>query len=240
MVKRCVLNKKLFEKLSDSFFNKLKAFSVAEAMIALLIGSIALGMAAPMITKQIKQNNFSDTQFQVINRDANNLRELVNDLVARVEELENAQSSIAKGTVVFFDSNAVNSSAGNNGCPNGFTNISSDKVGKYIMLDSNLNAGKINKADFPNHRHVIGYIPSSDNDTWSFYMTNIFKSKAASSNSTWLDIGPDGHTSRSSTTGVGFNQMLVTSLELINDKSKNTNEIEVKPASLSLIACRKN
>ena len=31
-----------------------RAFSVAEVAIALLIGSIILGMAAPMITKQIK------------------------------------------------------------------------------------------------------------------------------------------------------------------------------------------
>ena len=35
--------------------NKKTAFSVAEAMMALLIGSVALGAAAPMITKQIKQ-----------------------------------------------------------------------------------------------------------------------------------------------------------------------------------------
>ena len=43
-----------------------RGFSVAEAMIALLIGSIALGMAAPMITKQIKQNNFADTERRIL------------------------------------------------------------------------------------------------------------------------------------------------------------------------------
>ena len=31
-----------------------KGFSVAEATIALLIGSVAFGMVAPMITKQVK------------------------------------------------------------------------------------------------------------------------------------------------------------------------------------------
>ena len=39
-----------------------KAFSLAEAMIALLIGSLILGVSAPMISKQIKYNNFSDAQ----------------------------------------------------------------------------------------------------------------------------------------------------------------------------------
>ena len=33
-----------------------RAFSVAEAMIALLIGSLILGYSAPMIAKQIKHN----------------------------------------------------------------------------------------------------------------------------------------------------------------------------------------
>lgn len=48
-----------------SYIKQGKAFSVAEAMIALLIGSIALGMAAPMITKQVKVQNFSDAQFRI-------------------------------------------------------------------------------------------------------------------------------------------------------------------------------
>ena len=52
------INSPLCQKFSlkskNNHRNKRKAFSVAEAMIALLIGSVALGMAAPMITKQIK------------------------------------------------------------------------------------------------------------------------------------------------------------------------------------------
>ena len=45
-----------------------KGFSVAEGMIALLIGSVALGMAAPMITKQIKQQNFQDAQYRILSQ----------------------------------------------------------------------------------------------------------------------------------------------------------------------------
>ena len=51
--------------------NKLKqqtAFSVAEALIALLIGSLILGMSAPLITKQIKNQTLTDTQLQILQR----------------------------------------------------------------------------------------------------------------------------------------------------------------------------
>ncbi len=45
-----------------------RAFSVAEAMIALLIGTIILGFSAPMITKQLKHNNFTSIQTQILNK----------------------------------------------------------------------------------------------------------------------------------------------------------------------------
>ena len=61
------LNNKIFA------FDNIKAFSVAEAMIALLIGSIALGMAAPMITKQVKQNNYVDAERRIIDNKINNI-----------------------------------------------------------------------------------------------------------------------------------------------------------------------
>lgn len=45
-----------------------KAFSVAEAMIALLLGSLALGMAAPMITKQMKHEDLAYAQYETLKR----------------------------------------------------------------------------------------------------------------------------------------------------------------------------
>ena len=51
-----------------------KAFSVAEAMIAVLIASIVLGMSAPMISRQLKRNNMNDVQFQVLNKKIEQLR----------------------------------------------------------------------------------------------------------------------------------------------------------------------
>jgi len=51
----------------------IRAFSVAEAMIALLIGTIILGFSAPMITKQLKHNNFTSIQTQVLNKKIENV-----------------------------------------------------------------------------------------------------------------------------------------------------------------------
>ena len=43
-----------------------RAFSLAEAMIVLLIGTIALGMSAPMISRQLKNETSNNVQFQVL------------------------------------------------------------------------------------------------------------------------------------------------------------------------------
>ncbi len=49
------------------------AFSVAEAMIALLIGTLVLGFSAPMITKQLKHNDFTSIQTQILNKKIENV-----------------------------------------------------------------------------------------------------------------------------------------------------------------------
>lgn len=109
----------------------LKGFSVAEAMIALLIGSIALGMAAPMITKQIKQNNFSDTQIRVINARNENMLDIINELIERIEILENQENSgIPKGTIAFFDNTVVAESL-SNPCPKGWEKIGTEWQGRF-------------------------------------------------------------------------------------------------------------
>ena len=69
------------------------AFSIAEAFIMLLIVSVALGAAAPMVTKQIKHNNLSDVQMQVVNRrveqSINQNNQTIEELRAEIEELRN-------------------------------------------------------------------------------------------------------------------------------------------------------
>ena len=91
-----------------------KGFSVAEAMMALLIGSVALGAAAPMITKQIKQNNFADAQLNVINRQMQNTNEeiernksvldnKVNDALTEIDKKMESLDIIPSGAVMYFD-----------------------------------------------------------------------------------------------------------------------------------------
>ena len=77
----CTLNQ------PPSLKNK-KGFSVAEATIALLIGSIILGMSAPMITSQIKRNNFSDVQSNILNRRIENLQREISALRQTIENME--------------------------------------------------------------------------------------------------------------------------------------------------------
>jgi len=83
------LRERCFDAPQGVSLTPIKAFSVAEAMIALLIGSLVLGYSAPMIAGQIKHNNMSDVQAQVLNR--------------KIEELRSTQANIPSGAVMYFD-----------------------------------------------------------------------------------------------------------------------------------------
>lgn len=109
---------------------KRKGFSVAEAMIALLIGSVALGMAAPMITKQIKQSNFADAQARLFNQRMNdlvennaNFRLEIEELIdEKIREVREEMEDIPSGMVAFFNTTT---------CPNGWSAISSNWRGRF-------------------------------------------------------------------------------------------------------------
>ena len=96
------------QSLTPQGLNPTRAFSVAEAMISLLIGSLILGYSAPMIAKQIKHNNMSDVQVQVLNR--------------KIEELRRTQANIPSGAVMFFNLPT---------CPDGWSDISSNWNGRF-------------------------------------------------------------------------------------------------------------
>lgn len=92
--------------------SRYRAFSVAEAFIVLLIGSIALGMSAPMITKQIKAQNMTDAQFQHLSRE--------------IERLRAGQIGIPEGAIMAF--NLAN-------CPTGWyplTDLDAEASGAFI------------------------------------------------------------------------------------------------------------
>lgn len=122
----------------ESLCKKKKAFSVAEAMIALLIGSIALGMAAPMITKQLKTQNFSDTQSRF--------------LLERMERLEAEMNP--EGIIRFFYDRA---------CPPGWTPITAadgrSLDGHYLRLSSSSDDDEIGTTLEPALPNIIAGFP---------------------------------------------------------------------------------
>ena len=93
---------------SPEFQKKYKnAFSLAEALVALLIGSLILGMSAPLITKQLKHNSFTDVQAQLLNRkvedakdeittNANNIASILNgrDVATYVQYIQTLENKI--------------------------------------------------------------------------------------------------------------------------------------------------
>ncbi len=117
-----------------------RAFSVAEAMIALLIGTIVLGFSAPMITKTLKKQESSDLQIKV-------LLKKIDDLEKKVEP---------EGMVKLFY---------NTNCPTGWSQIKandgSSLDGHYIRLStSSANIGQTLEPSLPN---IIGGFPGVGN-----------------------------------------------------------------------------
>ncbi len=124
-------------KHKNNYKNAKKAFSVAEAMIAVLIGSIALGMAAPMITKQIKTQNFTDTQFDVLRR--------------QIEELRESQG-VPTGAIMFFDLHR---------CPDGWDFVGDEYIGDYprIVGEGNDNeVGEQLEQMVHKHKHISPFM----------------------------------------------------------------------------------
>lgn len=113
---------------------KVLAFSVAEAFIMLLVVSVALGASAPMVTKQIKHNDLSDVQMQVVNRrveqSINQNNQTIEELRAEIEELRNNAAGVPKGTVAFFN-NDVKPESNTNPCPAGWSQINQNWNGRF-------------------------------------------------------------------------------------------------------------
>ena len=119
----------------DIHTNKRKAFSVAEATIALLIGSVALGMAAPMITKQIKTQNFADTERRLMNQRIDNV--------------------FPKNSVMFFNSRT---------CPDGWKPLVDSEGVQYdgyyprIGAEGSSEIGTIKEQMVHKHKHVSPFM----------------------------------------------------------------------------------
>ena len=161
---------------TQKFFNQLnlkkiqyqKAFSVAEAMVALLIGSVALRAAAPMITKQIKHNNLNNAQSQIImgqinqsNNHINQTFQSINELQEEINELRNKieESSIPAKTIAFFNRTT---------CPSGWVAVA-DKNGNAlkgfyprIASEKDEDIGSTKEQMVHKHKHVSSQIEENN------------------------------------------------------------------------------
>ena len=80
-------------------------------MITLAVGSVVLAVATPMVTKQIKYNNFSDQQVSVIQSQIakvdTNIKEvediIKNDIAVEIEKLKKKPKEVPTGSIMFFD-----------------------------------------------------------------------------------------------------------------------------------------
>lgn len=89
-------------------FNKKTAFSIAEAFITLAIVGLALGAAAPLISKSMKNSQVSNLQLQYLQKQIDDLK----------------TKTLQSGAIVFF--------AGN--CPTGWTDMSNSYAGRYVRI----------------------------------------------------------------------------------------------------------
>ena len=130
-------------------------------MIALLIGSIALGMAAPMITKQVKQNTYTDAQFRVINERMEALEQM----------LSNLSSDIPLGTIVLWSGKNIPEDwalcNGKNGTP--------DLRDRFVVGAGNSykigNTGGqkevvLTEKQLPKHKHLMWFNGNYEQNPW--------------------------------------------------------------------------
>ena len=146
-VRRHLKPSKVFQK-SEKFTKRLLAFSIAEALITLAIVGIALGSAAPLISKTMKHNVGTDIQIQLLQR--------------QIEELKNEQ----KDSVVFFASNS---------CPPGWAKLTGFD-GHYLRIQSSgETVGSVKEQMVHKHKHVSPYMTSNAYNTANYMRYGPFR-----------------------------------------------------------------
>ena len=191
-----------------------KAFSVAEAMIAVLIASIVLGMSAPMISRQLKRNNMNDVQFQVLNKK-------IQDLQAEVRANNNV-----------FPSGFLMMTFGS--CPTtGWSDVSSDYEGRFLKISSS--AGTTHDAVLPEHMHSVGYFGIDYEDNAFFWYKQEPYNLKYDNISRWVPGEGNNANIESFKKGASISYSLVTTKE-IYDADANT----LEPKSITVKVCQKN
>ena len=199
----------------------LKGFSVAEAMMALLIGSVALGAAAPMITKQVKQSNFSDTQFKVLNQKMENTSEeivqnktefkkQVDDALKEMDKRLESVDVIPTGAIMFFDLAS---------CPDGWTALNSEGAFIRDIGGEAAARGVLQESGVPNLVGFNGMSHYGQVDGKLFTISSILGSKSHKGGG-W-EVGADFNAS-------GYSDVYKDGLN------------EVRPKNIAYLACKKN
>lgn len=141
---------------------KIRAFSIAEAMVVLLIASIALAASAPIISRQMKSSSTSSPEFlkkvikeelkqeilvelenKITSSDNQLKQEIINNLNDKISnsktevkneiQREMKDKLVPSKTVAFFNSTS---------CPSGWTRVNSSWNGRYIKISGNYNVCK--------------------------------------------------------------------------------------------------
>lgn len=177
----------LVSKNTKKSFNSFVGFSIAEAFIALAIFSVILGVSAPLISKTIKNQSFSDAQFSLLTKNYESLKTDVNSLIKALEDKVSANSSkisavdskidkvMPVGSIIMWSGSTVPENwalcNGNNGTP--------DLRDKFIVGSGNAynigatggaNSVTLTVDNMPKHSHekgtmrIKGSIKSTDNN----------------------------------------------------------------------------
>ena len=226
-------------KSKNNHKNSKKAFSVAEATIALLIGSVALGMAAPMITKQIKTQNMADIESRVVNQKIRNLtndneefKTEMEDLIAELreellDEIKNAAAFPSGSLLLTTDS-----------CPTaGWSDVTNSYNGAFFKAGSSGIGSVANPSgNLPEHYHFIGIFTQQYNNDANV-IQRTFKTKY---NYTLRDLDGDnsGHYTVSSAAGNKI-YAITTGQELVYPSNAVKNST-YQPKNVTVRVCKKN
>lgn len=224
-------------KKAKSCNRKCMAFSVAEAMIALLIGSVALGMAAPMITKQIKQNTLTDAQFQMLNREIQSLRAQINnnDFNDIIEELrEELLAEIDSQNA--FPSGALLLTTGS--CPtSGWSDITNTYNNSFIKAGtSGIGTVANPSGNLPEHYHYVGSFTQSGNNDANF----VYRTLTTKYAYTERNISGEGSGGGSSSFAKGAKSYSITTGQELIYPSNAVKNSTYQPKNVTVRVCKKN
>lgn len=176
-------NSKFLFVMKNLPFLRQTAFSIAEAMIVLLIASLALAASTPLISKSIKGNAFEGLKWvgleDKINKlenaleESNNINksnsqtitELKNKINVLEKELDDidTEDELPNGSVVFFhpSSSGYKKTSSSNPCPSGWSQLPQNYNNRFIRISDGRSGsrgfGSYQEDAFKEHVHITSW-----------------------------------------------------------------------------------